>query len=172
MKKFFYITAIALSITLMGCSSQKNENTSKSEPVTEKSSEKEEYSVEDLFDKIAEKAGAVTTDTYNENDYPAYDYRTILRNPDSFVFKKMNVFNTKIIQLVEQGKYTQILALQGTENMYMFFIETDRMESNFLEGDTLTVDGRFALIYKYDSVGNGKKKVPLVYIDAYFLTKK
>ena len=56
--------------------------------------------------------------------------------------------------------------------MYMFFIETDRMESNFLEGDTLTVDGRFALIYKYDSVGNGKKKVPLVYIDAYFLTKK
>ena len=73
MKKFFYITAIALSITLMGCSSQKNENTSKSEPVTEKSSEKEEYSVEDLFDKIAEKAGAVTTDTYNENDYPAYD---------------------------------------------------------------------------------------------------
>lgn len=156
----------------MGCSSQKNENTSKSEPVTEKSSEKEEYSVEDLFDKIAEKAGAVTTDTYNENDYPAYDYRTILRNQDSFVFKKMNVFNTKIIQLVEQGKYTQILALQGTENMYMFFIETDRMESNFLEGDTLTVDGRFALIYKYDSVGNGEKKVPLVYIDAYFLTKK
>lgn len=172
MKKFFYFTAIALSITLMGCSSQKNENTSKSEPVTEKSSEKEEYSVEDLFDKIAEKAGAVTTDTYNENDYPAYDYRTILRNQDSFVFKKMNVFNTKIIQLVEQGKYTQILALQGTENMYMFFIETDRMESNFLEGDTLTVDGRFALIYKYDSVGNGEKKVPLVYIDAYFLTKK
>ena len=82
------------------------------------------------------------------------------------------MFNTKIIQLVEQGKYTQILALQGTENMYMFFIETDRIESNFLEGDTLTVDGRFALIYKYDSVGNGKKKVPLVYIDAYFLTKK
>ncbi len=165
MKKIVLLGITALSIaTLYACSPSTNttDNNSTATSVSE-----EDITVEEYFDALVSKIDKVTTDNYSSEDYWTYDYKTILREPMEYFSVKIWIYNLEIIQVIEEGKYTRIIAATPNNDTYMLFIETNRMETKFLEDDILQVNGRYLLDYEYSTLGGVDKTVPLIYIDAY-----
>ncbi len=156
------------AIVLVACSSDASEKKPKTaEPKTEKNTKVE--TEEDYFDIAVDGIEKITTDNYNSDDYYILDYRTILRDPENFFATKLRIDNFEIIQVSEEGKYTKLLGMQPNNDIYMLFIETERADMKFLEGDTLTVNGRYILTYDYKTTTGTENSVPLIYTDAYLL---
>lgn len=166
MKKLLGI--ICLAIFLVGCSSG-NANT-KTSAATTTTSEKVRTEA-DYFDESAKMLPTINKDNYKSEEYGFYDYKSILREPKKFIGVKIDVVNLEIIQLSDEGKYKKILAMHPSSDLYMLFIQNERIENNLLKGDTIRVNGRFVNSYKYTTKNDGENIVPLIYIDAYSLKK-
>lgn len=131
-----------------------------------KKSEEEQY-----FDTIVSKLSRIDSSNYDSNSYSYLNYRSMLRDPEQNFDKKFYVAGLDIFQIVEVGKYTQMLGMfdNSYNDVYMLLIETDRLESKIIKNDKMSVAGQFALTYKYITQNNQTNEVPLIYINAYEL---
>lgn len=168
MKKILLLLLSLLSITtLAACSSSTNTTTSNS--TTTSTTEDEDMTVEEYLDTLVSKVEKITTDNYKSEDYLGWDYKKLLREPNKFFGVKIGLINLEILQVMDEGKYKKILTVAPSNECYMLFIESRRLETTLLEDDVIFVNGRYMLDYDYTTVSNTTKKVPLIYIDAYRL---
>lgn len=132
----------------------------------EQKSEEEQY-----FDTVVSKLTRIDSSNYNSKSYSYINYRSLLRNPEQNFDYKIYVAGLDIFQVIEVGKYTQMLGMfnNSYNDVYMLLIETDRLESKILKNDKMSVVGQSALTYKYTTQNNQTNEVPLIYINAYEL---
>lgn len=129
-------------------------------------SEEEQY-----FDTVVSKLTHIDSSNYDSNSYSYINYKSLLRNPEQNFDYKIYVAGLDIFQIVQVGKYTQMLGMfnNSYNDVYMLLIETDRLESKILKNDKMSVVGQSALTYKYTTQNNQTNEVSLIYINAYEL---
>ncbi|HEL2057723.1 TPA: hypothetical protein TY768_000891 [Streptococcus suis] len=169
MKNKKFIAFLGLSLLLTSACSTTDESTVATTGSTAETVSQEDYTIEEYFDELVNLIEPVTTDNYNSDDYLFHDYKTILRDPEKFFGIKIGLINLEIIQIIEEGKYTKLLGYTPNDDLYMLFIETNRLETKLLEDDVLHVNGRYVFDMEYETQGGSDKTVPLIYIDAYLL---
>lgn len=95
-------------------------------------------------------------------------YSQLARTPDEYRGEKVK-FSGKVLQVQEADNYIAIrLAVGGNYNNVIFLvIETNRVEMNqrILEDDNITVYGKSAGIYTYETVMGNELSIPSMSVD-------
>lgn len=95
-------------------------------------------------------------------------YSQLARTPDEYRGEKVK-FSGKVLQVQEADNYIAIrLAVGGNYNNVIFLvIETNRVEMNqrILEDDSITVYGKSAGIYTYETVMGNELSIPSMSVD-------
>lgn len=124
---------------------------------------------ETFYNEAIKTLPAVDKDNYEPDNYNYYNYKDLLRDAKSYKGVKISVPNLTIFQLLEAGKYTQVLASTPNSDTYMLIIETTRLETKLLKGDSLTINGQFIYGDSYIAKSGDTNEVPLIYVNAYNL---
>lgn len=131
-----------------------------------------EATIEDLFDAYVSTVDKINVDNYDEDEYGYYKYSDLLRYTEGNLGLKVKIINFEVIQIIENGKYTQLLGSMPNGDIYMGLIETERLETKILTDDVLFFNSQYLNNYKYINNADVEKEVPLLYINGYNLTTK
>jgi|GEM_PF-5829273 len=167
MKKVFVFLGI-MGLFLTGCSSQKNE--SADDTVATTSSSEIDLSDDEVYiDQLVETVDKETSETFDSQSYfTSITMDNLMRDPNSYIKQKVNLLGN-VFQVSTKGKYNLYLIQSNQENNPTFaaVIETDRLETNIIEDDEVTIYGKSLHNYVYTSTSGATETVPFIYIDAY-----
>jgi uncharacterized membrane protein YidH (DUF202 family) len=111
-----------------------------------------------------------------EEEKTSYDtgitYKQLARTPDDYKGKKSK-FSGKVVQVIEGDGETELrIAVGGDYDTILFVAYKNEITSiRILENDYVTVRGKSAGIYKYQSTISGQISVPSMLVDKIELSK-
>lgn len=119
-----------------------------------------EYEITDAYDadEIKEKELALLKDTAETIDYKQLD-----KNADKHAGKYVT-YSGEIIQIIEEDGYTNIRMSLDEYHNDILYIEHDD-ETEFVEGDNITVFGEIYGNYEYKSQAGWNISVPAIFAD-------
>ena len=183
MKKL--LLTLGVTILCLGLTACGNEQTPKSRVQLKSSSSKEpgksqgiKSQEEELRDsqgrldlkKLQDKISVFNPDTFDQSKYDSYfSYNSLLTKPDVYFSKRLKLSNLEISQVTNLENCTVYMAYTTDDDLYMLFLENERVKSELLEGDDVTFFCRFLMNDATQDLSGSVSYYPIMYVDEYIL---